>query len=449
MDFSLVEVRDHFRRDSGMSSAFRSGMQCLEDDLQRITRSIGVRGAVIALVVITAALGACRSSMEPRERDVLLGGLFSLTGEWSTLGGTGQAAMEIAVEDVNRYLARNPARVRFVAAIQDTRLDPKLALERAQALRGRGAQLLIGPQSSAEAAHLKSFVDANDLLLVSPSSTAGTLAIPGDNIFRFTPADTIEGAAVSALMWKDGIRAIVPVSRDDPGNAGLETATRAAFSARAGSVLEGLRYGATVDDFGSTISALGAQVRQAVKQHGTEHVGVYLVGFDEVARLFACASSDPVLGSVRWYGSDGVAHSDALVTNGKAAEFAIRVGYPNPIFGLDEGARDIWQPLAEKIRARTKLEPDAFALAVYDAVWVVARGYVASGATLGIEELKQAFTTAAATGFGATGWMVLNEAGDRKYGDFDFWAVRQVGGEPRWTRVARYETRTGTIVNTD
>lgn len=107
-----------------------------------------------------------------------------------------------------------------------------------------------------------------------------------------------------------------------------------------------------------------------------------------MAAIFERASADAVLGSVGWYGSDGVAHSDALIANGRAAEFAMRVGYPNPIFGLDEGARDIWEPLAEKIRERTKLEPDAFALAVYDAVWVVARGYVASGARLGIDELK-------------------------------------------------------------
>jgi branched-chain amino acid transport system substrate-binding protein len=396
--------------------------------------------------MLTVALGARQSPSQPREHDVLLGGLFSLTGDWSTLGRTGRAAMEIAVEDVNRYLARNPAGVRFVAAIEDTRLDPERALERAQALRGRGAQLLIGPQSSAEVEHLKAFVDANDLLLVSPSSTAGTLAIAGDNIFRFTPADSLEAVAVSALMWEDGIRAIVPVWRNDDGNAGLERGTRAAFSAKGGSVLPGVNYGTRRDDFGATVSALRTQVREAIGQYGSGGVGVYLTGFDEVTKILASASADPALGSVRWYGSDGVVHSEALLTNARAAEFAIRVGYPSPLFGLDEGARDIWAPLFDKIRARTKLEPDAFALAVYDAVWVVARGYVASGARLGIEELKQAFTTAAATGFGATGWTVLDEAGDRKYGDFDFWAVRDVGGEPRWTRVARYETRTGTIV---
>lgn len=53
---------------------------------QRTRRGIGVRGAITTLVVI-AALAACQSSTEPRERDVLLGGLFSLTGDWSNLDG--------------------------------------------------------------------------------------------------------------------------------------------------------------------------------------------------------------------------------------------------------------------------------------------------------------------------------------------------------------------------
>ncbi len=161
-----------------------------------------------------------------------------------------------------------------------------------------------------------------------------------------------------------------------------------------------------------------------------------------MVQLFTSAASDPVLSTVRWYGSDGVAHSQALLSNAAAAQFAMRAGYPNPVFGLDEGAREIWQPLVERIRARAGIEPDAFALAVYDAVWVVARGYVASGATLDIERLKQAVTTAAASGYGATGWTVLNAAGDRRFGDFDFWAIRSDAGTLRWTRVARYESRT-------
>src|SRR5690606_39145678 len=159
--------------------------------------------------------------------------------------------------------------------------------------------------------------------------------------------------------------------------------------------------------------ALRVQVEQAIAQHGAAHVAVYLAAFDEVVQLFASAATDPVLGLVRWYGSNGVALSDALVNNPPAAGFAIRTGYPNPVFGRDAGAREIWEPLVAEIRARTGLEPDGFALAVYDAVWVVARAYIASGATQDIERLKQAFTTAALSGYGATGWTVLDEAGDR------------------------------------
>ena len=406
-----------------------------------------MRQAPAILVVATLALGAhTTAAAQQRERVVPLGGLFALTGSWSTQGQTLRAAMELAVEDVNRYLEGNAAGIRFVTAIEDTRLEPALALEKAKALRQRGAQLLIGPQSSAEVAYLKPYVDANGLLLVSPASTAGSLAIEGDNVFRFTPSDSLEAVAISALMWEDGIRVVVPVWREDAGNAGLARAARTRFSALGGVVLDGVPYSVTTQDFGTTLAAAGTQVRRATGEYGPGKVAVYLAGFDEAAPLLAKAASDPALSAVRWYGGDGVAHSDSLLANGRAAAFAIRAGFPSPVFGMDEGARDIWEPLAARIRARTNVEPDAFALTVYDAVWVVARGYIASGATLNIDQLKHAFTTAASTQFGATGWTVLNAAGDRKYGDFDFWAVREVDGAPAWVRVAQYETRTKRVV---
>src|SRR5690606_29149087 len=105
----------------------------------------------------------------------------------------------LAVEDVNDYLEDAGSEMRFRAGVEDTRLDPDAVVARAQALRARGAQVVVGPQSSAEVAALKAYADDSDLLVVSPSSTAGSLALAGDNILRFTPADSLEGIAVSAL----------------------------------------------------------------------------------------------------------------------------------------------------------------------------------------------------------------------------------------------------------
>lgn len=411
-----------------------------------VKRLLAVVTMVAALVVFPASAGF---GGKPAEGEVVLGGLFSLTGNWSTLGRNAQAAMEIAVEDVNQYLEGNAAGIRFAAAIEDTRLEPARALEQAKALHARGVRLLIGPQSSAEVEHLKPFVDGQAMLLVSPSSTAARLALKDDNVFRFTLTDELEGVAIAKLMWADGIRVMVPIWRDDAGNAGLEAATRKAFTDLGGIVLPGVKYGTVAQDFGATVGAVAAQLNQAIGEHGVTQTAVYLAAFDEVVELFASANQDATARSVRWYGSNGVARSDVLIGNPQAVEFAIHTGYPNPVFGLDEGARDIWTEVQKRIRARTGLDPDAFAFAVYDAVWVVARGYVASGATQDVERLKHAFMSAAATHYGATGWTVLDEAGDRRYGDFDFWAVQVVSGQPAWTRAGRYESRTERLLLQD
>jgi ABC-type branched-subunit amino acid transport system substrate-binding protein len=74
----------------------------------------------------------------------VVGGLFSLTGGWSTLGQSSKAALEIAVEDVNAYLSRVNARIRFDFLIEDTQLIPELALEKLQLLDNKKVHCQFG-----------------------------------------------------------------------------------------------------------------------------------------------------------------------------------------------------------------------------------------------------------------------------------------------------------------
>jgi branched-chain amino acid transport system substrate-binding protein len=406
--------------------------------------SIRIPRAALALLALAAVPGCDDTGTISRvPNEIVIGGVFSLTGNWSSLGVTGKAAMELAVEDVNAYSAGRG--VTFRADVRDSKLDPAAALEAAKSLKAAGAQVIVGPQSSAELAAMKSWVDANDLLVVSPSSTAGSLAVAGDRIFRFTPADSLEGVAISALMWADGIRSVVPVWRADAGNQGLHTATTARFTTLGGMVSGGTEYAANATSFTATVQSVHAQVQQALADHPAAQVGVYLAGFDEVADLFAQAAGDPVLASVRWYGSDGIAQSAAFLTHPAAVSFAETVGFPSPLFGLDPSAAEKWQPLAARIQARAGSPPDAFALAVYDAVWVAAEAYLASPRPASIADLTTRFEAAADAYYGATGWTALNAAGDRRYANFDFWAVRPSGGTHAWTWAGDYDTKAGTL----
>jgi branched-chain amino acid transport system substrate-binding protein len=406
------------------------------------SRRTACTASLIAFAI--AAMSCSDGLLSPtRRQEVVIGGLFSLTGNWASLGVASKAAMEIGIEDVNQYLADGGSGLHFTAAIKDTKLDAATALAQVTELRTAGVEVVIGPQSSAEVAAIKPYVDANGVLVASQSSTAGTLALAGDNVFRFTPSDTLEAVALVALMKADGKTTIVPFWRKDAGNVGLQVATRAHF-ATVGTVKPGVEYAAaaTQADYAAALAALKTQVQQAIAETGgTDNVAVAHAGFDEVVDLFKLAALDPVLSSVRWYGTDGTALTEPLRADAAAAAFARTVSFWAPIPGVDVGAQDRWQPVAARIAARAGAQPDAFGLAVYDAVWVTAQAYLAAGGTGHFTALKAAFVTAANNFYGASGWTALNDAGDRRFGDFDFYALSSTGAASSWTLRAQYDTQ--------
>ena len=398
-----------------------------------------------ALLIAALTIAGCDDSNGPGDnKDIEIGGLFSLTGNWATLGVTSKAAMEIGIEDVNQYLAAGNSGFHFSANIQDTKLDPAIALTSVTAMKAKGIEVVIGPQSSAEVAAIKSYVNDNGVLVISQSSTAGTLAIANDNVFRLTPSDTLEAVALVGVMKADGQATIIPFWRNDAGNVGLQVATRALFGPA--SVKAGVMYEPTTTDFTASLATLKTQVQAAITERGgTTGVAVAHAGFDEVVGIMTAAAADPVLGSVRWYGTDGTALNEPLRTNAVAAAFAKKVNFWTPTPGVDDGAKARWEPVATRIAAKAGAQPDAFALAVYDAVWLAAQAYLAAGGTGHAAALKSALVTAADGFYGASGWTKLNPAGDRKFGDFDFFALSQSGSTFSWTLAAQYNTQTGVL----
>jgi branched-chain amino acid transport system substrate-binding protein len=287
--------------------------------------SVFARVVLACICLMTATCGGDDHRTDDR---LTIGALLSLTGNWASLGQNSQAALELAVSDVNAYLASIGSSLRVALQVEDTKLDPALALDKLKLLSSRHVSVVIGPQFSAEVAALKPFADSHDVLLISQSSTAHSLAIAGDNVFRLTPDDVQEGVAVAALMLHDHKSIIVPVTREDPGNEGLQASAGATLVAAGATVLSGVSYGADAQDFAPTVQTLAAQVDAAVAQYGAQAVAIYLTAFDEAASLFRVAAQNPVLTSVIWYGSDGVAGSAALASDAAAAAFAARVEFP-------------------------------------------------------------------------------------------------------------------------
>ena len=402
---------------------------------------------VAALVCLVSACGESDTAAPANTDTLTVGGLLSLTGNWSSLGLNSQATMQFATADVSAYFQRVGVPRRVAIDVVDTRLDPAQALQALRELTNRGVHVVVGPQSSAEVAALKPFADANSVLLVSQGSTAHSLAIPDDHVFRLCPDDVEEGAAVVALMVNDGHRVIVPVTRDDAGNQGLQVAAKDGIEAAGGTVLPLTTYAATTTDFGTLVQGLATEVEQAVAQYGSDTVAVYLTAFDEAQAIFHEAMQYPSLAAVRWYGSDGVAASAVLAGDPVVAAFANAVAFPCPIFGLDPTTADRWQPLAARVEARTGIAPDAFALSTYDAVWLLALASLQAPPS-NLSHYVPAFVQTADTYLGVTGSTALNAAGDRRAGPFDFLGLCPTTIAYAWQRVGTFEPAGGTSVVT-
>ena len=242
-----------------------------------------------------------------------------------------------------------------------------------------------------------------------------------------------------ALLQHDGIRAIVPLWRNDAGNNGLHDSVQIRFQAFGGRVTSGFRYEPTTTDFSAATNSVASQIGSLIGSGiNPSAIAVYLAAFDEAVDVFHSAEANPTLANTAWYGSDGVALSAALTGDSNAAGFAASVGYPNPIFGLPDALRNRWQPIADEIEARTGITPDAFALSAYDALFVVQLALQHPKPLKNFDRFKAAFIEEADHYRAITGSTTLDAAGDRLNGDFDFWAVRLRNGNYTWVRVGTY-----------
>ena len=208
-------------------------------------------------------------------------------------------------------------------------------------------RIVIGPATSTELDELQYYANQKGIMLISPSGTAPSLAVVGNNVYRFASDDTYQAQAISRLMWQEGVRVVIPMWRTDIDGNELEGAVREEFEKLGGTVLPGIGYVPDTGDFSSSLNrinfimwsqdlkSLDSKVSQAVTHYGADKVGVYLVAFDEVAPIFIGAQNLPVLSTVKWFGSDDSVLNHKLVKNMDAASFAVKTGFVNPIYAVD------------------------------------------------------------------------------------------------------------------
>ncbi len=227
-----------------------------------------------------------------RPASIIVGALLPLTGVMSSFGEAGYAALEMAVEDVNENFSKTNGKTVKVI-VEDTETDPIIALEKLKKLDSTGVKIIVGPSTSAELDGVRQYADEKGILLISSSSTAPSLAIRGDNVFRFVSDDVYQAEAVARQMWNDGVRVVVPIWRSDSWGNDLIKFMRDDFEKLGGRVVDGVGYAPLTGESSASLSrinliiwnqqlkALSSKVSQAIAHYGADKVGVHIAAFDE------------------------------------------------------------------------------------------------------------------------------------------------------------------------
>ncbi|MEM1603955.1 MAG: ABC transporter substrate-binding protein [Zestosphaera sp.] len=378
--------------------------------------------------------------------EIPIGVIIPLTGPLSTFGTQYKAVAEVLEGKINDYLASIGRAWRIKILFEDSAADPMTCLNKLMVLHGRGVKVFLGIETSSEVSEIKSYVDSNKLLVISPSSTSPALAIK-DMVLRYTPNDIYQGKAIARIMWLRGVRWVVPMWRGDAWGDGLSDASLNTFrqicsaSGESCGVLEGIRYDPNAKEFSVEVANLNNIVSNAIANYGKEKVGVLLLGFEETAAIFSAAKAYPNLGEVLWQGSDGTAGVEPLL-DPAVADFAVKVKFYNTL--ASPGVSPKVDEVKKIIKEKLGMEALGYTYFFYDSIWTVVLAIDLAGAYDG-EAILRALPYVLDHYIGASGPIILDENGDRAIGDYDLWAISFKDGKYQWEIIGLYKSLTDSI----
>ena len=396
---------------------------------------------MMATFAITASIIGVSAYAEIPE-EVKVGSLLPLTGGYSSVGVQVDVATQLAIDDFNAYLEEMGAGWQFVLTREDSASNPVISLEKIQTLHTGGSDIVFGPAGSERVSNVKSYVDSNNMIVLSCCSTSPAISIPGDRIFRIVADDFNQGLALGKLLEHEGIEAIVTIHIGDTYGDGLIDAATSNFMSRGGAVSEnGIRYNPDTSEFSVSVSTLADEVQKYVDMYGADNVGIVVVAFDEIVSILQAADNYPVLKDVHWFGSETIAQSGPILDDRIASSFVSEAGLSTVQLLLDTGdkADHVMEALADEFGD----SPNAFVYTGYDAVWLVGLSILEADSA-DPADIVIVLPYIAADYSGALSSTRLNENGDLATVNYQIWTTSGT----QWTSDATYYINTDTIVET-
>ncbi|WP_457555137.1 ABC transporter substrate-binding protein [Candidatus Pyrohabitans sp.] len=392
---------------------------------------------------------------EAEKVELPLGVLVDLSGPLTTYGEDIKMTVTIASENINAYFEKQGKPYRVKLYVEDTKVDPKIALDKVMALHSKGVKLIVGPMGSGEVKNVIEYVRSNKMIIASPSSTADPKYIgvtsPEEKkyVFRFVATDSFQTKAIAKLAQELGVKAVVITYIGNAWGKGLNEFGSSEFEKLGIEVKSPVEYpDPPPADFTPYIATLEEAVNELLKKYSKDEVAVVTFSYEEVATMLAQVKSDSVLLDVKWIGCDGTAKSKKVVED--VPEKASRVMLYSTVSETRGGAayEELKKVYEERTGGKT---PISYGLNAYDAAWVLALAFAEVYDRLGkydadaiaeaIPGVAERYSRGEYGVSPVSGEVKFDEYNDRIGSEYRIYAVK----EGSWTEVGVWKFATNAI----
>ena len=350
-----------------------------------------------------------------------------------------EAMAILGTNNFNSYLEEIGAHWRMNLIWKDALYNPDIVPIRSiQQLDSEGVKFVLGHISSGEIHHIKSYVDSNDMVLITSWSAATSLAVV-DNIFRFSPDSSQQSKVLSLLFEREGIEAVIPIYRGGDWGDSVYKSTKNSFEALGSVMDDGVRYSPEATAYSAEASMLSDLVDKYTDQYPADKVAVLMIGFSETVHLLGAAASFDNLDSVRWFGSDGSSNDSTLSDDPTVSAFMQDVDFVSTTFGTSRN--DVYEDVQEYwMNYKGRIIPGPYIFSIYDSIWVLGKTILETDSVDPLT-VRDAITDVASRHTGATGTINLNEFGDFATPNYDLWSIRDC----QWHVSGHFDADSGTF----
>lgn len=307
------------------------------------------------------ALTSCGSS---KSDEIVIGGIFPLSGGVAVYGVECKNGIDLAIEEINAAGGINGKNILLIS--EDDEGNPEKTVNAYQKLTSKdGVKIVIGSLTSGCTQAITNRAQAQKVIQIAPAATAPAITDAGDFIFRACFIDPFQGRVGGKFSYEtlNARKAAILYDIGNDYSVGLTENFESSFTEAGGQIVAKEAYNTNDKDFNA----------QLTKIKSANPDVVYLPDYYNVVALIAKqlraqGIETPIVGADGWDGILGNANAEVLN------------GYYSNHYATDSTSPAV-RSFVEKFNKKYSKDPNSFAALGYDSMYILKDAIIKAGST--------------------------------------------------------------------